>query len=206
MTSGCGAPFRRISAAHGWKRGPAPGKRYRSELMWRRPPFWGISAAHGWKRGPAVDKEKPISKRSSPVSHHKSGGQVQALALVVAHRSRPSINYLQRDPLAKKQCTFPAPKKKQVEAEMEDTLRSSCGAPFRWISAAHGWKRGPAPGKRYRSELMWRRISAAHGWKRGPAVDKESRSAKEAVQFPITKAEVKFKPLHCSGAIEAGQA
>ena len=44
-------------------------------------PFWRISAAHGWKRGSAVDKEKPISKRSSTVSHHRSGGQVQALAL-----------------------------------------------------------------------------------------------------------------------------
>ena len=44
-------------------------------------PLWRISAAHGWKRGPAVDKEKPISKRSSPVSLHRSGGQVQALAL-----------------------------------------------------------------------------------------------------------------------------
>ena len=26
-----------------------------------------------WKRGPAVDKEMPISKRSSPVSNHRSG-------------------------------------------------------------------------------------------------------------------------------------
>ena len=39
-------------------------------------PFWRISAAHGWKRGPAVDKEKPFSNRSSPVSHRRSGGQV----------------------------------------------------------------------------------------------------------------------------------
>ena len=35
---------------------------------------------------------------------------------------------------------------------------------------------------------------------------RRSRSAKEAVQFPITEAEVKFKPLHCSGAKEGGQA
>ena len=51
LTSGCGAPLSRISAAH------------------------------GAKRGPAVDKEKPISKRSSPGSDHRSGGQVQALAV-----------------------------------------------------------------------------------------------------------------------------
>ena len=48
---------------------------------YRHTPFWRISAAHGAKRGPAVDKEKPISKRSSPVSDHRSGGQVQAFAL-----------------------------------------------------------------------------------------------------------------------------
>ena len=34
------------------------------------------------------------------------------------------------------------------KVEMEATLRSGCGAPFWRISAAHGWKRGPAPGKR----------------------------------------------------------
>ena len=111
-------------------------------------PFWRISAAQGAIRGPAVDKEKPCSNSSSSVSHHRSGGQVQGLALSWRDRSWPSINYFQRDPLAEKPCTFLCQRKKQVEAEMEATLMSSCSAPFWRISAARGWKRSPAAGKR----------------------------------------------------------
>ena len=35
-----------------------PGKRWRSELMWRRPPFWRIQPAHGIKRGLAGDRRE----------------------------------------------------------------------------------------------------------------------------------------------------
>ena len=49
-------PFWRIQAAHSTKRGPALGKRWRSELRWRWAPFWRIQAAHSTKRGPALGK------------------------------------------------------------------------------------------------------------------------------------------------------
>ena len=45
LKSGCGAPFWRIPAAHGSKRGPAPGKRYKSEVRCRWTPFWRIQNA-----------------------------------------------------------------------------------------------------------------------------------------------------------------
>jgi len=38
------------------KKGSSAWKIERSELMWRYPPFWKISAAHGAKRGPAPGK------------------------------------------------------------------------------------------------------------------------------------------------------
>ena len=92
-------------------------------------PFWRISAALQFPITEAEVKLKPL---------HCSGA-IEA--------GQASINDFHRDPLAKKQCTFPAPKKKQVEAEMAATLGSSCGAPFWRISAAHSSKRGPAVDK-----------------------------------------------------------
>ena len=46
----------RIPAAHGSKRGPAPGKRYKSEVRCRWTPFWRIQNAGNTKRGPAARK------------------------------------------------------------------------------------------------------------------------------------------------------
>ena len=86
-----------------------------------------------------VDKEKPVSKRSSPVSHHRSvSGKGSA-----TERKRHS--QAQRPGTEKGDSSTASVCGKATEKnQMEASLTSGCGAPFWRISAAHGWKRGPA--------------------------------------------------------------